>query len=130
NGAPTAGSGTLTNHVTASSDQAADATDSLSIPITQSPSMTVDKTSTTTGLAAPGTVTYSYVVTNTGNVTLTGVGVVDDNAGTVSYVSGDAGTVGSLDVGEAWTFTADHQSTQRASDANGAPTAGSGTLTN
>jgi len=31
--------------------------------------MTVEKSSVTTSLSAPGTVTYDYLVTNTGNVT-------------------------------------------------------------
>ena len=71
--------GTLDNTVTASSNEAPDATDDLSIPITQNASMTVEKSSTTTSLSAPATVTYSYLVTNTGNVTLTGIGLSDDN---------------------------------------------------
>ena len=37
------------------------------------------KSSTTTSLSAPGTVNYSYVVTNTGNVTVTGIALSDDN---------------------------------------------------
>ena len=45
--------GTLDNTVTASSNEAPDATDDLSIPITQNASMTVEKSSTTTSLSAP-----------------------------------------------------------------------------
>ena len=45
----------------------------------QTPALTVEKSSATTSLAAPGTVTYSYLVKNTGNVTLTGVSLADDN---------------------------------------------------
>ena len=76
NGSPTADSGFLTNNVTASSNETPDASDDLSIPIVQSPSMTVDKSSATTSLSAPATVTYSYLVTNTGNVTITGLSLV------------------------------------------------------
>ena len=48
--------------------------DSLSIPITQSPSLTVAKSSTTTDVTAAGQIVpYSYLLTNTGNLTLTGI---------------------------------------------------------
>jgi uncharacterized repeat protein (TIGR01451 family) len=51
-------------------------------PITQSPAMTLVKSANTTMFSGPGTViTYSYKVTNTGNVTLTGVKVIDPMPG-------------------------------------------------
>ena len=40
--------------------------------------MSVDKSSTTTAISATGAVPYSYLLTNTGNVTLTGIALVDD----------------------------------------------------
>ena len=80
NGSPTAGSGNVVNNVTASTTEAPDAIDDLSIPITLNPLMTVVKSSTTTAITAPGPVTYDYVVTNTGNVSLTALALVDDNA--------------------------------------------------
>ena len=48
---------------------------------TQSPSLTLDKTITSGDptTAVGGTLTYSYLVTNTGNVTLTALAVSDDN---------------------------------------------------
>ena len=125
NGSPTPGSGNLTNSVTASSNEAPDATDTLNIPITQNPTMTVAKSSTTTNLSAPGTVNYSYLVTNTGNVTLTGIGLSDDNDN--NDMSCPATT---LAVGANMTCTATHTFTQAELDANGSPTPGSGNLTN
>jgi hypothetical protein len=125
NGSPTADSGTLDNTVTASSDQAPDATDALSIPITQDAAMTVDKSSTTTSLSAPGTVTYTYVVTNTGNIGLTGISLSDDNDN--NDMSCPATT---LAVGAHMDCTATHTVTQAELDANGSPTAGSGILQN
>ena len=70
--------GNVDNTVTASSN-AADAGDSLSIPVTQNASLTVAKSSATTNIDAPGAVTYDYLVTNTGNVTITGLSLSDDN---------------------------------------------------
>ncbi|WP_371783654.1 DUF7507 domain-containing protein [Streptosporangium subroseum] len=48
------------------------------VTATSAPGLTVVKTASPSTVSAPGqTVTYSYVVVNTGNATLTGVGVVD-----------------------------------------------------
>ena len=54
----------------------------------------------------PGPVTFTYVITNTGEVTLLNVVVVDDN-GTPADTSDDVtvGTIASLDVGESVTLT-------------------------
>jgi len=61
------------------------------------PSITLTKTPSTTKIENGGSVTYTYVVANTGNVALT-VGIVDDHFGTIA--SGE-----SLAVGESKTFT-------------------------
>jgi len=59
-------------------------------------------------------VNWSYVVTNTGNVALSGVSVTDDN-GTAgnngddfnpTFQSGDTNSNGKLDVGETWNYSA------------------------
>ena len=72
--------GNVSNTVTASSNEAPNATDTLDIPITQTPTMTVYKSSTFTSVTAAGQVVpYSYLVTNTGNITLTGISLIDDN---------------------------------------------------
>ena len=55
---------------------------SVCIPVCQSPSIKLKKSASITSYSAPGTpVTYSYKVTNTGNVTLDPVVVTDPMAG-------------------------------------------------
>jgi LPXTG-site transpeptidase (sortase) family protein len=106
--------GNLSNTVTASSNEAPDATDSLDIPIVQNAAMTVAKSSTTTSLSAPGTVTYSYLVTNTGSVTLTGISLSDDNDNDDMSCPGTT-----LAVGASMTCSATHTFTQAELDAGG-----------
>src|SRR5438309_947143 len=56
------------------------ATGTLTITASQSPSLSIDKSSTATTYAAVGDVLpYSYLVTNTGNVTVAGPLTVTDN---------------------------------------------------
>ena len=98
--------------------------------------------------AAPGvfvpvgsTVTFTYVVTNTGNVPLNGVTVEDDN-GTpafvsddfnATFVSGDANANNLLDPTEAWTYTASRIATPgqhtNVATATGTATVGGATVT-
>ena len=62
-----------------------------------------------TEAAAPGdTVTYSYTVTNAGDVTLSAVTVNDNLAGSAGYVSGDTNVNVLLEVTETWIFTAEY----------------------
>ncbi len=49
----------------------------------QDPSASIDKVANIKNFAAPGTVTYTYTVRNTGNVTLTNVGIYDNKLGWV-----------------------------------------------
>src|SRR5947207_13954554 len=63
--------GDLSNIATADSDQTGQVTDTVSIPIQQNAGIAIDKTSTTTLITAAGQIVpYSYLVSNTGNVTL------------------------------------------------------------
>jgi len=52
------------------------------------------------------TITYTYLVTNTGDCPLKDISVSDDLAGSASYVSGDTDLDGWLDLTETWMFTA------------------------
>jgi hypothetical protein len=75
--------------------------------------ISVEKLANPTSVSAPGEVTYAYELTNTGNVALTIVTVVDDNATAddssddfePNYVSGDANGNNKLDLNETWVYT-------------------------
>jgi uncharacterized repeat protein (TIGR01451 family) len=83
------------------------ATDSETSPITRTASLTLDKTAgAPTGVAAGATIPYGFVVTNTGNTTLTGVGVSDPQVNAVAC------TPTTLLPGEQATCTATHTITQ------------------
>jgi len=71
------------------------------------PDISVVKSADTEVVAPGDTVTYSYTVTNVGNVPLLDVTVNDDLAGDAVYVSGDDCNV-FLEVGEIWIFTANY----------------------
>ena len=61
------------------------ATDGVTTLINRTATLTMDKQSgTPTGSAAGSTVAYTFIVKNTGNVTLTSVAVTDDKVGTVT----------------------------------------------
>ena len=92
----------------------------------QNPSIEVIKFTEVKMLNRVRTVTYQYHVFNTGNVTLTGISLSDDND------NDDANCPETtLEPGEMMdTCWATHTFTQAELDANGSPTAGSGVLSN
>lgn len=70
------------------------------------PDIDVDKAASPTSLPfGGGSVTYTYTVTNEGNVPLSNVTVGDDKCSPVSYVSGDANVDTRLDLSETWIFS-------------------------
>ena len=113
--------GNLSNTVTADSNETAPDTDTLNIPVVQSPGLNVVKSSTTSSVTAAGQVVpYKFTVTNTGNVTLTGVTVSDPKCtSAVSGPTGDTNSDSKLQVGETWVYTCNHTVTQAEIDAGG-----------
>ena len=70
------------------------------------PAIYVSKSATPDSLVGTGTVTFTYIVTNAGNVALSNVAVTDDKVTPVTYVSGDTNSDGLLQPGETWIYTA------------------------
>ncbi len=64
------------------SEQSEPAEDDLTVTLSRAASVSIDKTSNATEATKAGdTITYSYLVTNTGDVTLTGLVVTDEHGG-------------------------------------------------
>ena len=121
------GDGDIDNTATVSSDELADESDSEAVPISIGPDYSIDKTVTGVDTVGDGilnsaneVIDYQIVVTNDGNVSLTGVSVADP------LLEGANGTLGAkteslnnddiLEVGETWTYTGAY--TVRQSDIN------------
>jgi uncharacterized repeat protein (TIGR01451 family) len=127
---------TYTNTASVTTDQGAGDTDSASVPIVQSPHLTLDKTATVPGGTADTAgevISYAINVANDGNMSLTGVSVSDPSVTDLAAVmsggfnAGDTNHDGKLSVGETWQYTASHTVTQGDIDTNGG---GDGTIDN
>ncbi|WP_299030919.1 hypothetical protein [uncultured Sulfitobacter sp.] len=99
--------------------------------IPNEPALEVTKTADTSGIQTPvglgDIIEFTITARNTGNVTLGNVQLTDTftrrDGTTLSLVptlrSGDSGTLGSIDVGEAWEYRAQYALTQQDLDAGG-----------
>ncbi|WP_139187839.1 OmpA family protein [Pseudoxanthomonas sp. CF385] len=85
--------GTVTNIARASDGTTTSPTDTVTVTATQTRALTLDKTTTTPTYASVGQVlSYSYLVTNSGNTTITSaITVVDDRIATVTCPALPAG---------------------------------------
>ncbi len=109
---------TLTNLVTATSNQTSPAieTDTALTTITRSPEFTVSKAVDQSAVTEPSVLAYQIEITNTGNTSLSSIGLVDTmpdgSAGVLAGPTGD-GLVGSvLNVGETWVYTTQYTVSQ------------------
>ena len=87
---------------------------------------TVNKTASAASIASPGGLTYTVTVANTGDGNITGVTPLDTLTQGASNTpisltgpAGDSGTIGTLDIGETWTYAATVPVTQARIDATG-----------
>ncbi len=112
--------GTFSNSATFDTAQTAPATSAaVTTPVTQTATMVIDKTfvitvdNGTLGEADPGDIiTYTYDVTNTGNVTIANVSVSDVHSGTGTPPTPSPALVASLAPAATTQFTANYQVTQ------------------
>jgi LPXTG-site transpeptidase (sortase) family protein len=102
--------GNLSNTVTVTTNQSNLATDSLDIPVVQSPAIQIEKTSTTELIATIGQVVpYRLLVTNTGNIPLSNISVSDPKCNSSpEYQSGDSNSDDLLQLSESWLYTCSH----------------------
>ncbi len=69
------------------------------------PSIHVEKSASAPVVISGDTVTYTYVVTNTGGEPLSNVTIADNKCATVAFVGGDSNVDQKLDVAEAWSYS-------------------------
>ncbi len=106
--------GSVTNIASASNGTVTSPTDTETVTATQNPALTIVKTATPTTYDSVGDViSYSYLVTNTGNVTLSGPFTVSDDKATDETCPATA----SLAPGASITCTASYTITQADLDA-------------
>ena len=99
--------GTLVRHVLARSDQATSEVRDVALQLERRPGIAISTLvngAKSVQLTAPGRVTYAYVVSNTGNVRLTGVRVLDEQGVMPTLRQGDSNSNNALDVGERWEY--------------------------
>jgi Domain of unknown function DUF11 len=68
------------------------------------PEIAIDKTSNAQEVDKGDTVTYTYTVTNPGDLALSDISVTDDKCSLIVYQSGDANTNNILESGETWVY--------------------------
>ena len=108
--------GEITNIASATDGTIVSPTDTVTVGGTQTPAMSLVKSATTESFSMPGDiVSYEYVVTNTGNVTITDAITVSDDK--IANVSCPALPAGGLAPSASLTCSADYEATQADIDA-------------
>ncbi len=94
-----------------------DAADTLVIPITPQPSWSLDKSSTSTPSKAGDIVEFTFVLSNTGNVSIRSVKLTDPHCDASPELNSDGDGRGTLEPGEIWVYGCGHTVTQAEVDA-------------
>lgn len=113
---------TLTNSIVVVSDQTPDPVgDTAVTTIDRAPSFSLEKTVDQASIDEPSVLNYTITLTNTGNVSLTNVGLVDTlpdgSAAVLLGPTGDLSQADIVDVGESWTWTTTYSASQSELDA-------------
>ena len=74
----------------------------------QIPSLTLTKEVNASSISSPGTLGYTFTVTNTGNVALSHI-VITDTLGQATLSSGDTNADEILDINESWIYTLEYE---------------------
>ncbi len=118
------GDADIDNTVTVSTNELPAVSDSVAVPVSQRPALTVTKAVDQPSVAIPSTLTYTIAVTNTGNQTLTGITptdtLPDGTTATLTGPAGDTGQPAQLSPGESWEFTTSYTATQTDIDSGNA----------
>jgi uncharacterized repeat protein (TIGR01451 family) len=111
----------IVNSATVDTDQTSPSTAAATTTIRQGPGLRVAKSSTTSSVTTAGQVVpYTFTLTNTGNVTLTGITVADPTCtSAISGPTGDTGSDGRLGLAEVWVYTCNRTVSQAQVDAGG-----------
>ena len=102
----------LVNTAIVDTDQTDPESDDVTTTITEMPSLTIVKEVDLSTVSAPGDLTYTITVDNTGNQDLTNVVLTDVFAGGASLTSGDSNMNSILETTETWIYTATYTVTQ------------------
>jgi hypothetical protein len=87
-------------------NQAEQKSDNFKVRLVGAPGIAVDKVANPTQLpAAGGSVTYTYAVTNVGDVPLSIVSIIDDKCSSIGLPTGDSDSDNQLDLTETWIYT-------------------------
>lgn len=113
------GDSDLDNTATVTTGQTGPQQSSATVPLAYTPSLGISKTPDRSEVGANEVINYGIVVTNTGNITLTGITLADPLLANEAYASGDTDLDGKLDVGEAWSYTGSYTVSQAVVDNDG-----------
>ncbi|HJT61997.1 MAG TPA: hypothetical protein VJ797_09975, partial [Burkholderiales bacterium] len=113
------GDGDIDNTATADSNESDEDSDDAIVPVDQNPALEVTKAANKSAVdRADQLITYTIVLTNAGNTTLTGVLADDTLLGALTAPVESLSANGKLDVGETWTYGPTHNVTQSEIDEN------------